>query len=124
MTYTWKSKIWLERDEQKVFGSGPLALLRRVERTGSLLQAAEEMSMSYSHAWSLIRSLEKKLGFPLLVTQAGGKGGGGSVLSPQGLELAGRYERFQDEADRVIQELFDRHFPQAPDSSDFREVGQ
>jgi molybdate transport system regulatory protein len=118
MTYTVKSKIWLERDDEKVFGAGPLDLLRRVERTGSLLQAAEEINMSYSHAWSLVQSLEKKLGFPLLLKQAGGKGGGGSVLSPQGLELASRYEGFQDEVDRLIQELFDRHFPKIPDTND------
>ena len=124
MTYTVKSKIWLERDDEKVFGAGPLDLLRRVERTGSLLQAAEEINMSYSHAWSLVRSLETKLGFPLLLKQAGGKGGGGSVLSNEGLKLADRYERFQGEADRMIQALFERYFAQGPDSGDLREVGE
>ena len=124
MTYTLKSKIWLELNGKKVFGAGPLDLLRRVERTGSLLQAAEEINMSYSHAWSLVHSLEKKLGFRLLQKQAGGKGGGGSVLSPEGLELALRYERFQDDAEQEIQELFKRHFAKAPESTDLGEAGK
>lgn len=110
MRYTLKTKIWLEREGEKVFGAGPLDLLRRVERTGSLMKAAEEINMSYSHAWSLVHSLEKKLGFPLLVKQAGGTGGGGSVLSPEGMELALRFERFHDEADQVMAGLFQRHF--------------
>ncbi len=119
-----KSKIWLELDDEKVFGAGPLDLLRRVERTGSLLQAAEEINMSYSHAWSLVHSLENKLGFPLLRKQAGGKGGGGSVLSPEGLELASRYELFQDEAEQEIQKLFSRHFSKSLDSTDLGEAGK
>lgn len=70
-------KIWLTTTG-KAFGKGPCEILKRVERTGSLKGAAKEMGMSYSHAWNLIKRLERELGFKLLLFQVGGESGGGS----------------------------------------------
>jgi molybdate transport system regulatory protein len=53
-------KVWLDQDG-KAFGNGPSELLKRVEKTGSLHQAANQMGMSYSKAWCLIRTLEESL---------------------------------------------------------------
>lgn len=103
-------KLWLERSGLKVFGDGPCDILLRVERTGSLRQAAGEINMSYSQAWSLIRTLEKELGFPLLLKKAGGERGGGSELTPQAGELIKRYQSFDRAARTVLQELFQEHF--------------
>jgi molybdate transport repressor ModE-like protein len=57
-------KIWIDQDG-KVFGDGPYELLKGVEKTGSLHKVADEMRMAYSKAWTLIRLLEQRLGFPL-----------------------------------------------------------
>jgi len=57
MTLKLRYKIWIEKDEEKIFGDGPLDILQRVERTGSLRQAAVEINMSYSHAWNLMNDL-------------------------------------------------------------------
>lgn len=103
-------KIWLERDGQKVFGDGPCDILQRVERTGSLRQAAEEINMSYSQAWRLIRSLEKSLGYTLLIKKAGGERGGGSRLTPQARELIRRYRSFCQSTQELLQETFCLHF--------------
>jgi len=46
-----------------VFGQGPCRLLRCVEKTNSLHQAAHEMGMSYNKAWRLVRLMEERLGF-------------------------------------------------------------
>ena len=73
-------KIWIEKDGKKVFGDGPLDILHRVERAGSLRQAAEEINMSYSQAWNLIKDLEERLGFKLLERKIGGESGGGHNL--------------------------------------------
>ena len=59
-----RCKIWIEKDGEKVFGDGPLDILHRVERTGSLRQAAEEINMSYSQAWNLIKDLENLSQYP------------------------------------------------------------
>ncbi len=45
-------KIWLDQNG-KAFGDGPYELLKRVESTHSLHQAAGQMEMSYSKAWRL-----------------------------------------------------------------------
>ncbi len=76
-------KVWLDNNG-KAFGDGPYALLRRVEKMGSLHQAAKQMGMSYSKAWRLIRTLEERLGFALLERKVGGPSGGGSQVTPQG----------------------------------------
>jgi len=103
-------KIWLEADG-KAFGQGPLDILKRVERLGSLRRAAEEINMSYSQIWKLMRDLESRLGFKLLTREVGGNAGGGSVLTPQARQLMERYEGFAAEADQVLQELYQKYFP-------------
>ncbi len=84
-------KIWLEKNEEKVFGEGPLDILLRVEMTGSLRQAAEEINMSYSQAWNLIKDLEKRLEFNLLERKVGGERGGGSEITEEARKLMTKY---------------------------------
>jgi len=103
-------KLWLEQNG-KAFGEGPYDLLKRVERTGSLRRAAEEIHMSYNQAWRLLRALEGRLGFSLLERQVGGASGGGSVVTPEARALMERYAAFRDEAEKALAGLFARHFP-------------
>ncbi len=104
------SKIWLCKNEEKIFGQGPCQLLRRVEKTDSLHQAALQMGMSYNKAWRLIRLLEKRLGFPLLEKQVGGQSGGGSRVTPGAKDLIDRYERFETDAIKAIEKSYRKHF--------------
>ena len=53
-------RFWLECEGVKVFGMGPCALLEAVDRAGTLSQAADELGMSYSKAWSIIKRAESK----------------------------------------------------------------
>jgi len=106
-------KIWLEVDGTKVFGDGPCDILRRVDRTGSLRQAAAEINMSYSQAWRLIRFPEKRIGFPLLIKKAGGERGGGSMLTDQARELIHSYQSLSISAREALADVFRNHF--APD---------
>ena len=103
-------KLWLEEDDEKLFGDGPGELLSRVERTGSLSQAAKEMQMSYSQAWHLLKDLEERLGFPLLEGQAGGSGGGGSQLTEKGKLLTEQFQSFRREAVSALESLEDKYF--------------
>jgi molybdate transport system regulatory protein len=105
-----KFKIWIEKDGEKVFGDGPLDILYRVERTGSLRQAAEEINMSYSLAWNLIKDLEKRLGFNLLKRKVGGKRGGGSEITEEARELMMKFKLFRGEADQSLSSLYTKIF--------------
>lgn len=104
-----KYKIWLEKGG-KVFGDGPLDILHRVEKSGSLRQAAEEIKMSYSQAWNLIKSLEKRLGFNLLKRKVGGADGGGSELTSEARILMERFELFREKADEMVNDLYKEIF--------------
>jgi len=103
-------KIWIEKNGEKVFGDGPLDILYRVERTGSLRQAAEEINMSYSLSWNLMKDLEKRLGFNLLKRKVGGERGGGSEITQEARELMKKYKLFREETDQSLNSLYKRTF--------------
>ena len=102
-------KIWLDH-HGKAFGDGPHELLKRVEETNSLHEAARQMGMSYSKAWKLIQMMEKRLGFGLLDKKVGGRSGGGSRVTPKGKDLMKRYGRLKKEAGKALEEVYQRHF--------------
>lgn len=103
-------KLWLEDENKgKAFGDGPLDMLERVDRLGSLSQAAAEMGMSYSHAWHLLRRLENALGFPLLTRTPGGKHGGGSKTTVEARELMRRYRLFRRDSRKALESLYREH---------------
>lgn len=103
-------KLWIEKDGEKVFGDGPLDILHRVERTGSLRQAAAEINMSYSQAWNLMKDLEKRLGFKLLKRKVGGEKGGGSEITDKARELMMKFEIFRGRADQSLHSLYNKLF--------------
>ena len=94
----------------KFFGEGPCRLLRCVEKTGSLRAAAMEMEMAYSKACKLLKQAEANLGFSLTTRAAGGKGGGGSVLTPEGKRWLQQYEDYRDACVRANQTLYRQFF--------------
>ena len=125
MPYSLKTKIWLEKEDQKIFGDGPFDILKRVERTGSLRQAAAEIKMSYSQAWRLINMIEENLGFPVLEKKAGGAGGGHSNLTPQAAKLTSAYGLFRHEAEQALEALYEKHLaPLADLPQDFNHTGR
>lgn len=106
-------KVWLDNDG-KAFGEGPYELLKHIEKTGSLHQAAIQMGMSYRKAWLTIRASEKRLGFPLLERTVGGLSGGGSQLTPPGRRFMTKYERFRKEVTQVVEAIYQKHFGAPP----------
>jgi len=102
-------KIWLDNGG-KAFGQGPYELLRRMEKTDSLHQAAHQMNMSYSKAWKVIQNMEKRLGFAFLEKKIGGLSGGGSWVTSEGKEFLRRYERFESDAKEVIEKTYQKYF--------------
>ena len=106
------SKIIIADDNGiKFFGEGPLQLLRSVERTGSLRAAALEMEMAYSKASKLLKQAEANLGFSLTTRSAGGKDGGGSVLTPEGKRWLRQYEAYRNACVEANKAIYRQHFP-------------
>lgn len=82
--YSIKSRIWICTDEGTYLGEGRIALLREIEKCGSISKAAKAMNMSYKKAWELVNSMNKQGNSPLVSRKIGGAGGGGSELSEEG----------------------------------------
>ncbi len=53
------------------------------------------MEMSYRRAWDLVDELGQTFGQPVVISQTGGKHGGGARLTPFGVELVQRYRRVE-----------------------------
>ena len=105
-----KSKVWLERNGKLVFGSGKAVILRAILETGSINKAAKELKMSYRHAWSYIKSAEKRLGQPLLICSKGGVNGGSARLTPYAEALLKKFDdlnhRVNEFVDKAYKEIF------------------
>lgn len=82
------------RADGVTFDADDAALLRAVGRAGSLNAAAETLGRSYSRAHKRLEALEAAFG-PLVASERGGAGGGGSDLTAAGRELLARFERLQ-----------------------------
>jgi molybdate transport system regulatory protein len=89
-------RFWLTKDGQSFLGSGRIELLNQIEKTGSIHAAAKEMKMSYKAAWERINSMNN-LADELIITRTiGGKGGGGTILTPYAHKLIATYHRFNE----------------------------
>ena len=99
-------RLWLEVDEQHVFGKGLARLFVRVDELGTLRKAAEAESMSYRYAWEMVRQAERHLGKTLLIRRVGGRGGGDSQLSPEGRLLLGAFQQLSEETSTFVQQRF------------------
>lgn len=95
---------------ERVFGEGPCRLLENVEKQASLKKACEDLNMSYSKGWGIIKKAEKTLNYKLLESQAGGKEGGGSYLTKEAKTLVKTYRSFEKESGENLEELFNKYF--------------
>lgn len=96
--------------EEKCFGPGVAALLRRVEEQHSLRAAAMSMGMAYSKAWTIMKQAEQNLCFPLLQSSTGGKNGGGAVLTDEAKKILLAYEDYCKKLNASSEALFRESF--------------
>ena len=89
--------IKIEFREDRKIGPGKILLLEGIAETGSISSAARKMTMSYRKAWLLIEEMNIIFGKAVVETAAGGKGGGGAIVTPLGFELIKRYRHLQTE---------------------------
>jgi molybdate transport system regulatory protein len=109
-------KLWVEQDGKLALSGYRVRLLRLIDETGSLSEAAARMKLSYRRAWGKVREIELNLGVKLVESEAGGAGGGGSRLTPEGRRLVDLFERFESTAERDLSEEFRRIFDRTSSS--------
>ncbi len=96
--YAVKGTIWLEHltDTERFLGKGRIQLLTLIAAHGSIAQAAKTMNMSYKRAWDLVTSMNSQATEPLVITQVGGKRGGGTIVTPAGHRALAYYTGLQE----------------------------
>ena len=72
-----------------------MALLEKIDETGSISAAGRALDMTYRRAWELVDHLNKAFGRALVTGQSGGAGGGGAKLTELGREVVERYRALQ-----------------------------
>lgn len=109
LKFCMKLKVF---NETHAFGPGVVKILELVSETNSLSASYKAMDISSSKGWKIIKRAEEDLGFPLIQSSIGGKGGGYSTVTEEGKELLHRYNIFVKELDIEAERLFKKHFTQ------------
>jgi molybdate transport system regulatory protein len=88
-------RLRIGNDPESSLGPGKIALLEAIEQTGSISAAGRKLGMSYRRAWLLVDALNRAFHQPLITTATGGKEGGGTALTPVGIDVVRRYRRIE-----------------------------
>ncbi len=92
-----KFKVWLEKDGEPIISGGKYALLKEIQKTGSILKAAKNLGLSYKRAHSQIKAMEERLGDKILEK----KRGKGARLTALGKEVLREYEEVLSEFEKL-----------------------
>jgi molybdate transport system regulatory protein len=90
--------IRIDLDAEGRIGPGKIRLLENISTFGSISAAGRAMNMSYKRAWDLVDEINRICRRAAVERQAGGKNGGGAMLTPFGLSLVARYRKIERSA--------------------------
>ena len=96
--------VWLRSGEQTLGGTARIGLLAAIRETGSITGAAKAVGMSYKAAWDAIDAMNNLAGEPLVVRASGGKGGGGTTLTPAALRLIDTFRAIEREHRKFLEQ--------------------
>ncbi|TCW85459.1 molybdenum-dependent transcriptional regulator [Burkholderia sp. SRS-46] len=96
-------ELWLRAGTQTLGGTARIALLAAIGETGSITRAAKAVGISYKAAWDAIDTMNNLAGEPLVQRATGGKGGGGTVLTPRATSLIAAFRTIEREHRRFIE---------------------
>ena len=107
LRYTLMLRVY---GEEQIFGPGLAELLEHVDELHSRREATDAGGLAASKAWTIVKNAENALGFPLLETKVGGRGGGYAALTDRGRRFLDAYRRFESVvhayADEIFEDLF------------------
>ncbi len=97
-------RLWIESDKDRFLGPGRIELLQKIQEFGSISKAAAAMGMSYKKAWDLVASMNQQARQPFVVSQTGGKKGGGALVTEVGQEAINQYLALQKRFQAFLQQ--------------------
>lgn len=102
-------KVWFSTTTgQGILGDGKWKILKKIQECGSLVQACEELGITYRRTWNDLKKIENQLGFRLLETSRGGAEGGSTHLTEDGIKLIKAFDRFHKRVDKIMKQEFDK----------------
>ena len=90
-------------------------MLEAVATHGSITQAAKALGFSYKAVWDGINAINNLLPRPALLAQAGGRGGGGALLTEEGHRLITAFRRLEAKLSRISQAIAEDGLDSHPD---------
>ncbi|MFA5984608.1 MAG: TOBE domain-containing protein [Methylococcaceae bacterium] len=98
---------WVEGDLRLAgaLDSRMIALLRAINLTGSINQAAKQAGLSYKGAWQMIERANNLAPKVLVATSTGGSKGGGTNLTGAGLSLLHLFDDLQQQHQQFLHTL-------------------
>jgi molybdate transport system regulatory protein len=101
--FSIRIKFWLEKKNKSIIGPGRLKILEAIEKTGSLTEATNQCRISFRKGWKLINEINESLDQPVVISERGGKGGGGSTyLTEYGKKLINQYKNIQKQLEDFV----------------------
>ena len=105
--------VTLTKRGVSVIGEREARLLDAVDRVRSIKDAAAEAGISYRTAWSAIQQMEQALGRPMVVSRAGGPGGGATTLTDECRRLLALYQDLRRRLEDVLARDWETQMPEA-----------
>ena len=102
-----KIKAQVCLDGRIAIGPGKADLLAAVEREGSIAAAGRSLGISYRRTRDMIDTLNQCWGQAVVITEKGGKTGGGSRLTERGHEVLNAYRTLE----KALEQTAARHAP-------------
>ncbi|UOA10758.1 TOBE domain-containing protein [Methylobacter sp. S3L5C] len=98
---------WVEGELRLVGGldSRMIGLLRAIQQSGSINQAAKQVGLSYKGAWQMIERANNLAPKVLISTATGGSKGGGTCLTTAGQSLLQLFTRLEQQHEQFLQQL-------------------
>lgn len=98
------------KNDELIINEEGFRLLVEVGKEQSIVAASKKMSISYRKAWGLLREIESVLGFQLVGKHRGGKSGGKTDLTDEGLELIEAYLKLKIELEEKVHDSIKTFF--------------
>jgi molybdate transport system regulatory protein len=97
-----RAQIWVEAGNGPAINDAGADLLDQIEICGSLSEAARKLRFSYRRAWMLLDGMNRRWPSPLVISETGGRHGGGAKLTQLGHHVLSVYRDLQLQLEHLL----------------------
>ncbi|MGB4672853.1 MAG: TOBE domain-containing protein [Azovibrio sp.] len=103
--HRFKGRLEVETEFGTFLGDTRIRLLEAIARHGSISQAAKAVPLSYKAAWDAVDAMNNLADEALVIRSAGGKHGGGTLLTAYGQQVVNLYRALEAEYQAALERL-------------------